>query len=84
MAFEIIEALSKETLRRTPRRWWVVRRDGKPVVKVSCPYCGQIGDLSDHEIDSQGLVSPSLLCWHNGCDFHEHVKLVGWDPTRGK
>ena len=43
-----------------------------------CPN-GHIGSLSDHTILESGLVMPSVVCPHEGCDFHEHIRLEGWD-----
>ena len=34
--------------------------------------------LSAHKIDEAGYVSPSVVC-RFGCDFHEHIILVGWE-----
>lgn len=46
---------------------------------VWCPACGlRIGIT--HEISDDGTLSPSLVCPHDGCDFHEWVQLTGW-PT---
>ena len=44
---------------------------------VSCPS-GHIASLNDHEIAPTGEVSPSLECPTEDCNWHEHVKLVGW------
>ena len=43
-----------------------------------CPN-GQIGSLTDHEIQPDGTVQPSVVCPHDGCNFHEFIKLEGWD-----
>ena len=66
---------------------WVVRgvwkrgtTDGKATAIVSCPKCGQSASLSDHTIKDTGEVTPSLVCPHEHCSFHEHVQLVGWEP----
>ena len=45
---------------------------------VSCPDCGQAASLSGHTISADGSVSPSLICPHNGCTFHDHIKLEEW------
>lgn len=42
-----------------------------------CPKCGNIARLG-HEIASDGIVTPSLVCPFDGCDFHEMVKLENW------
>lgn len=46
-------------------------------VAFCCPN-GHIGGLSDHEIAPDGTVSPSVVCPEPGCDFHEFIKLEGW------
>ena len=54
--------------------------DGKRTALVACPKCGNIASLSDHEIDADGTVRPSLVCPFDPCKFHDHVKLEGWKP----
>lgn len=41
---------------------------------ITCPSCGGIGSLKDHDISPEGLVMPSLMC-PRGCGFHEHGVL---------
>ena len=71
--------------RLLPGRWRPVQRSGdKPgdpmtVIKFACPLCGTEGDLSDHDIDADGLVKPSVVCPTAGCGFHDHVHLLRWD-----
>jgi hypothetical protein len=43
---------------------------------ISCPK-GHIG-LLDHAIDEHGVVTPSVVCMTQGCDFHQEVVLEGW------
>jgi hypothetical protein len=31
-----------------------------------------------HVISDDGSVSPSVVCPHEGCDFHEFIKLEDW------
>lgn len=52
------------------------RRFG-PAVVVQCPKCEKWYSL-DHDVDSDGRVTPSLNCPTTGCDFHEFVRLDGW------
>jgi hypothetical protein len=54
--------------------------DGKRTANVSCPKCGQIASLSQHTIEADGTVKPSLVCPYDGCSFHDHVKLKDWKP----
>jgi len=58
------------------------RPEGRTAL-FACPN-GHIGSLSDHEIADDGTVLPSVVCPHEGCDFHEFIKLEGWqsDATR--
>lgn len=43
-----------------------------------CPQCGCQGQLINHTIRDNGMVSPSLVCPFPKCSFHEWVTLVGW------
>lgn len=46
--------------------WKIVMRDGLPIVKMCCPGCGMWSDLGDHDIASDGSVSPSIVCPNDG------------------
>jgi len=46
---------------------------------VSCPGCGQSTSISQHTIDADGKVTPSLVCPF-GCGFHDFVTLENWKP----
>ena len=61
------------------------RRDepGKKRVIIGCPGCGRRGDLDDHTVDENGIVSPSVVCPHKGCTFHDYVALKDWRLDRG-
>jgi hypothetical protein len=49
--------------------------DGKRCA-VCCPSCGHRSSLGNkHEIAPDGSVSPSYVCTHDGCGFHENVVL---------
>lgn len=52
--------------------------DGSRTALVACPLCGNVSSLSDHTIDNEGVVTPSLICPYPGCSFHEHVILQDW------
>lgn len=45
---------------------------------MSCPECGKICSLSQHIIQPDGTVTPSVVCPREGCTFHDYVKLEGW------
>lgn len=46
----------------------------------TCPSCGRVCSLSDHQIAEDGTVAPSVVCPYMDCDFHEFIRLEGWDP----
>jgi hypothetical protein len=46
---------------------------------VYCPKCDRPLSLLKHRIAEDGTVSPSVVCSWEGCNFHEHIKLVGWN-----
>lgn len=50
---------------------------GKHNALVCCPGCGKLVSLTDHTIDPDGTVTPSLVCPFK-CAFHEYVKLADW------
>ena len=33
-----------------------------------------------HTVAADGTVTPSYVCPVEGCDFHQYVRLDGWDP----
>ena len=53
---------------------------------IACPECGKVCSLTNHKIDADGKVSPSVVCPGDGCSFHEHIILDGWKriPKPGK
>jgi hypothetical protein len=58
--------------------WWPLGTpEGRSAV-VRCPTCGECATLTDHTIAADGTVSSSLQCPHDGCTFHDHVRLEGW------
>jgi hypothetical protein len=58
--------------------WWPGLACSGNSAVISCPICGKIGTLSDHAIDSQGKVTPSVVCPREQCKFHDFVVLEGW------
>lgn len=65
----------------TQKGTWIGGRrsgDNRPTALISCPNCGQFMSLSQHTIAENGEVTPSLVCPHYGCDFHEHITLENW------
>ena len=59
--------------------WHHVILDGKPVAVAYCPRCGKKGYLDHHEIAADGVVSPSLICPHAPCEFHDSIQLLGFE-----
>ncbi len=71
--------------RNVPGGGWhhVMHRASKDVPaqaipSVYCPKCGSEGML-DHDIDAEGKVTPSLVCPHEECGFHDYIQLMGWE-----
>lgn len=56
--------------------WRRAKRDDEDIVVLTCPTCKRMAAL-DHEINQEGVVSPSVECPYD-CGFHDHIKLVGW------
>lgn len=63
--------------------WWPLRRgDGTMTATLACPRCGLVSWLSDHRIDAEGIVHPSVICGRE-CGFHSDdsgIRLLGWIP----
>lgn len=53
-----------------------------PRAIVSCPKCGFRAEL-DHEIASNGMVTPSVVCPSDACDFHDNILLEDWPMGSG-
>lgn len=49
-------------------------------VLYTCPN-GHTGRLAGWDVDAEGRVTPSVDCSPNGCDFHDHIRLVDWSPV---
>ena len=47
---------------------------------VYCPQCGTESSMSArvHAVTPDGAVTPSYVCPHAPCSFHEWVRLDGW------
>lgn len=61
-----------------PGTWKGLKTDKGRSASVTCPKCGGLATLTDHNIDSNGGVTPSLVCPYDDCDFHDYVVLKGW------
>ncbi len=62
-----------------PAPWWwpLNTRDGQSAT-IKCPHCNIVATLTDHTIDANGKVHPSLACPTPSCPFHEFIRLEGW------
>ena len=74
--------------RQPPLTWRPVQMPTGRSASFVCSN-GHDGTLLDHEIAADGTVTPSVVCdgipaWPTrgiaaeGCDFHDHLRLVGW------
>ena len=52
--------------------------NGKRTAITRCSN-GHIGSLLNHTISNDGSVTPSVVCQHEGCNYHEYIKLDGWE-----
>lgn len=73
-----VPALDKQL----PLTWLPLKTQGGKSASFVCSN-GHDGTLLDHEIASDGTVTPSVVCNGipngEGCSFHEMVKLEGWE-----
>ncbi len=58
-----------------PGHWRSTKRDGAAIMKIACSLCGVEGDLSEHSVNENGGVTPSVIC-PNDCGFHGLAVLV--------
>ena len=79
---------SKQDMEMELGEWnYIGGRDGRKSALLRCPKCGQLASLFQHDIDINGVVTPSVLHrWPYGenqeesCGFHEMIKLLDWTP----
>lgn len=62
-----------------PGTWKGLKTPEARSASFSCPTCGKLGTLSDHQIAADGTVTPSVVCSYD-CGFHEWIMLEGWTP----
>ncbi len=62
---------------RSVSEWRKYDVKGRTFVLVVCPGC-HVEYRLNHDIDEQGVVTPSLDCPDDICLFHDTVILVGW------
>lgn len=74
---------------------WAIGGDPDFIVFVSiaCPDCKRLSTLqrsvpkegtTGHRIDADGVISPSVVCPHDGCRFHEWARLNGWRESKAR
>mgnify|MGYP001569402065 FL=1 len=67
-----------------PLTWRPLKDGNRRSASFVCSS-GHDGTLLDHEIGSDGVVHPSVVCnglpGGEGCTFHDFVKLSGWQET---
>jgi len=67
---------------------WNIKPGGQDymIIWLRCPN-GHIGCISEHntgedeyghDINEDGIVTPSIVCPHEGCNFHEMIQLDQW------
>ena len=63
-----------------PGTWrrWVHGPAGVETVSIRCPRCLRAIALPLHKVLGTGQITPSIVCPHDGCGFHEHGLLEGW------
>lgn len=52
---------------------------GRVLVNFSCPKCGTIQGLVDHQVKSSGDVQPDIICRNEDCAFQAWVRLGNWE-----
>ncbi len=62
-----------------PGSWWSnSTSDGSlTIVSLLCPLCQRAFALR-HQIAGDGTVSPSVVCPHGVCGWHQFIRLDGW------
>lgn len=65
-----------------PLSWKPIIAQGRRSAIFTCPN-GHTGSLHEWEIAGDGTVTPSVDCSPNGCDFHDHIRLLGWATDVG-
>jgi len=83
-----MDTMKKGNMQDQAMGTWFV--DSTGTVFLKCPLCGRVGSLRSpgdkegHEIDSYGVVSPSLICPRKGCPFHTEIQLEDWKDEAHK
>lgn len=60
-----------------PGPWWSpLKGEMNPMIKCTQ---GHTAFLTQHEIQEDGTVDPSIVCPDDGCNWHIWGRLDGWD-----
>lgn len=60
-----------------PGTWIRVNAD---IVSLKCGGCGRPTHLGTlHKVDTNGKVTPSIVCPYSGCDWHVWGTMEGWE-----
>lgn len=70
-----VKAYPKAISEPQPRGTW---KEWHGRVTLCCPRCGALASLGDHTIGADGMVTPSVECFIQGCKFHEDLRLADW------
>lgn len=59
--------------------WPEREKDWYPLATVACAN-GHLATIDPkiHSVSADGTLSPSYVCPHEGCTFHEFVRFEGW------
>lgn len=57
--------------------WRIIRLDGEPAIRVTCPLCKGTW-LLNHQVDADGTIWPSMRCVDEQCNFHADIVLENW------
>ena len=75
---EMPEKLKRGNVNEVKGVWELASTPAGYTALMSCPECGKIAALSDHTIEEDGSVHPSVVCPRDNCTFHKHIQLEGW------
>jgi hypothetical protein len=87
MTYDFKKGQNESTI--TKGEWILSLVGDRKSALLCCPKCGRFGSLAGHEIDKDGIVTPSVLHEYpiadldgsnprEGCGFHEMIRLLDW------
>lgn len=84
---DVPRAVNRNVFEDPPLSWRpVTTAEGARSAIFTCPngHAGSLHRSADGEawtIADDGTVDPSVDCSPNGCDFHDHIRLLEWEPA---